>query len=487
MFKSKRGSVKQLTANILGRPLQDVKEKYSLGKELGKGQFGVTHLAQDKQTLEQVAIKSIAKRSIQSKEEVEDIRREVAIMHHLAGHPNIVVLKNAFEDKHHVHLVLELCAGGELFDRIAARGHYSERAAAQLMSTIVSVVAFCHSHNVIHRDLKPENFLMADKREDSQLKVTDFGLSVFYKPGETFKDTVGSAFYIAPEVLRGTYGQECDVWSCGVILYILLSGSPPFWGETEKQIFNSVLKANPDFESEPWPRISRAAKDLIKSMLTVERQKRISAADALKHPWLSGAEASDAPLGGEVLKRLKHFTNANKMKKLALKVIACNLSREEILGLKKMFKEMDKDGSGAITFNELKTGMRKLGNNMPEEQLRMIMEAADVDHSGTIDYTEFITATMQMNKVEKEEHIWAAFQHFDKDGSGTITIAELREALANEDMGLEPGELEEIIAEVDKDGNGLIDYEEFSAMMRGTGAPEGGHAPTRMQSRGHMY
>ncbi|CAI7880496.1 unnamed protein product [Closterium sp. NIES-54] len=203
------------------------------------------------------------------------------------------------------------------------------------------------------------------------------------------------------------------------------------------------------------------------------------------HPWLSHEKQSDKPLGEAVLKRIKNFSAANKMKKLALKVIACNLSREEILGLKKLFKGMDKDGSGSITFAELKTGMQKLGNPMSEEQLQQIMEAADMDHSGTIDYTEFITATMQMNKVEKEEHIWKAFQHFDRDGSGGtrrealgqamqmnkvekeehiwkafqnldydgsgfITVSELRDALANEDM-LEVGELEQIIEEVDTD------------------------------------
>ncbi|CAI7847724.1 unnamed protein product [Closterium sp. NIES-53] len=183
------------------------------------------------------------------------------------------------------------------------------------------------------------------------------------------------------------------------------------------------------------------------------------------HPWLSHEKQSDKPLGEAVLKRIKNFSAANKMKKLALKVIACNLSREEILGLKKLFKGMDKDGSGSITFAELKTGMQKLGNPMSEEQLQQIMEAADMDHSGTIDYTEFITATMQMNKVEKEEHIWKAFQHFDRDGSGFITVSELRDALANEDM-LEVGELEQIIEEVDTDKSGTIDYEEFAAMMR---------------------
>ncbi|CAI5517975.1 unnamed protein product [Closterium sp. Naga37s-1] len=453
MFLRKKSS---LTSNILGRPPADIRDKFLMGKELGKGQFGVTYLCTDKVTGEQLACKSLAKRRIGSKEEVEDIRKEIAIMHHLGGHPHIVQLRGAFEDKHNVHIVMELCAGGELFDRIAARGHYSERAASALFKTMMGVVDHCHQNNVIHRDLKPENFLLADRREDAPLKVADFGLSSFYKEGEVFTETVGSAFYVAPEVLKGKYDKACDVWSCGVILFILLSGTPPFWGDTEKQIFHQVLKATPDFAADPWPQVSDSAKDLVKRMLHPDPSVRISSADVLRHPWLSHEKQSDKPLGEAVLKRIKKFSAANKMKKLALKVIACNLSREEILGLKKLFKGMDKDGSGSITFAELKTGMQKLGNPMSEEQLQQIMEAADMDHSGTIDYTEFITATMQMNKVEKEEHIWKAFQHFDRDGSGFITVSELRDALANEDM-LEPGELEQIIEEVDTDKPGELE------------------------------
>ena len=168
---------------VLGRPMEDVRSIYSIGKELGRGQFGVTHLCTHKTTGEQLACKTIAKRKLVNKEDIEDVRREVQIMHHLTGQPNTVELKGAFEDKHSVHLVMELCAGGELFDRIIAKGHYTERAAASLLRTIVQIVHTCHSMGVIHRDLKPENFLLLNKEEDSPLKATDFGLSVFYKQG----------------------------------------------------------------------------------------------------------------------------------------------------------------------------------------------------------------------------------------------------------------------------------------------------------------
>lgn len=168
---------------VLGRPMEDIKSVYTMGKELGRGQFGVTHLCTLKATGEQFACKTIAKRKLVNKEDVDDVKREVQIMHHLTGQPNIVELKGAYEDKQSVHLVMELCAGGELFDRIIAKGHYTERAAASLLRTIVQIIHTCHSMGVIHRDLKPENFLLLNKNEDAPLKATDFGLSVFYKPG----------------------------------------------------------------------------------------------------------------------------------------------------------------------------------------------------------------------------------------------------------------------------------------------------------------
>jgi calcium-dependent protein kinase len=209
--------------------MEDVRSIYTIGKELGRGQFGVTSLCTHKATGERFACKTIAKRKLSTKEDVEDVRREVQIMYHLAGQPNIVELKGAYEDKQSVHLVMELCAGGELFDRIIAKGKYTERAAAALLRTIVEIVHTCHSLGVIHRDLKPENFLLLSKDENAPLKATDFGLSVFFKQGEVFKDIVGSAYYIAPEVLKRNYGPEADIWSIGVILYILLCGVPPFW------------------------------------------------------------------------------------------------------------------------------------------------------------------------------------------------------------------------------------------------------------------
>ncbi|XP_013598373.1 PREDICTED: calcium-dependent protein kinase 5-like [Brassica oleracea var. oleracea] len=450
---------------VLGHKTPNIRDLYTLSRKLGQGQFGTTYLCTELATGVDYACKSISKRKLISKEDVEDVRREIQIMHHLAGHGNIVTIKGAYEDSLYVHIVMELCAGGELFDRIIQRGHYSERKAAELTKIIVGVVEACHSLGVMHRDLKPENFLLVNKDDDFSLKAIDFGLSVFFKPGQIFTDVVGSPYYVAPEVLLKRYGPEADVWTAGVILYILLSGVPPFWAETQQGIFDAVLKGYIDFDSDPWPVISDSAKDLIRRMLSSKPAERLTAHEVLRHPWIcENGVAPDRPLDPAVLSRLKQFSAMNKLKKMALKVIAESLSEEEIAGLREMFQAMDTDNSGAITFDELKAGLRKYGSTLKDTEIHDLMEAADVDNSGTIDYSEFIAATIHLNKLEREEHLVAAFQYFDKDGSGYITIDELQQACVEHSMT--DVFLEDIIKEVDKNNDGQIDYGEFVEMMQ---------------------
>uniref|UniRef100_A0A166F429 non-specific serine/threonine protein kinase n=1 Tax=Daucus carota subsp. sativus TaxID=79200 RepID=A0A166F429_DAUCS len=272
---------------ILGKPFEDIRGKYTLGKELGRGQFGCVYQCTENSSGQLYACKSILKRKLVSKNDKEDIKREIQILQHLSGQPNIVEFKGVFEDRQSVHLVMELCAGGELFDRIIAQGHYSERAAATICRQIVNVVHVCHFMGVMHRDLKPENFLLSSKDKDAMLKATDFGLSVFIEEGKVYRNIVGSAYYVAPEVLRRSYGKEIDIWSAGVILYILLSGVPPFWAENEKGIFDAILEGVIDFESEPWPSVSNSAKDLVRKMLTQDPRRRITSAQVLGISFLT--------------------------------------------------------------------------------------------------------------------------------------------------------------------------------------------------------
>ncbi|XP_051137735.1 calcium-dependent protein kinase 1-like isoform X2 [Andrographis paniculata] len=445
------------TGRVLGNPISDINSVYIFSRELGHGQFGVTRLVIHRATMETFACKSIATRKLVKPSDLAAVRREVQIMHHLTGHRNIVELKEVFEDRLHVHLVMELCAGGELFDRIIAKGHYSEREAAALCRQIVTVVHACHSMGVMHRDLKPENFLFLESDDDSPLKATDFGLSVFTKPGDIFKDLVGSAYYVAPEVLRRSYGTEADIWSAGVILYVLLTN--------DRCIFDAILRGHLDFSFDVWQSVSTSAKDLVMKMLEADPKKRATAVEVLSHPWIrEDSDVSDEPLDIAVLSRLKQFHATNKLKKVALKVVAENLSGEEIAGLMELFKSMDMDNSGTITLEELKNGLSNLGSKVSESEVRKLMEAADVDGNGMIDYIEFVTSTMHMNRMERENRLYKAFEYFDKDKSGYITVEELEHAL--KEYHISARAITDILVEVDTDRDGKINYDEFVVMMR---------------------
>mmetsp|Transcript_3676 Transcript_3676/g.10578 ORF Transcript_3676/g.10578 Transcript_3676/m.10578 type:complete len:478 (+) Transcript_3676:258-1691(+) len=455
---------------VLPEVTGNITDTYAIRKVLGKGQFGTTRLATHISSGKDFACKTINKKKLTSKDDIEDVRREISIMKHL-DHTNIVKLNEVFEDRDHVHIVMELCSGGELFDRIVERGFYSEKDAATAVRMMVKVIQHCHSRGVMHRDLKPENFLLGSSDPDAIIKATDFGLSVYFKDGEYFRDIVGSAYYVAPEVLRKRYGHEADVWSIGVILYILLSGVPPFWGDTEQQIFDSVLKGKLDFESKPWPKVSIEAKKLVSRILTMDPAKRITVPEILADEWIrENGSASDAPLDDVVISKIKTFANMNKLKREAFRFIASCLSPDQVLELKNSFEKIDADKNGTISFDELRAALKSTfaGQGL-EEEIKSLMQAADVDGDGMIDYAEFLAATVQLSTLETDENLQKAFQHFDTDNSGSITLDELRNGLKSVKMGgtiMDKESLEQLISEIDKDGDGKIDYFEFASMMR---------------------
>ena len=320
----------------------------------------------------------------------------------------------------------------------------------------------CHSNGVIRRDLKPENFLFANKSEDSPLKVIDFGLSVFFNPGDRFTEVVGSAYYMAPEVLKRSYGQEVDVWSAGVILYILLCGVPPFWGDNDEKIAQAILRGGIDFGREPWPRVSATAKDLIRRMLDPDPGTRLTAPQVLEHPWLKNADtAPNVSLGEAVRARLQQFSAMNKLKKKALGVVARNMPVEELDKYVQMFHLMDKDKNGNLTLEELMEGLHINGQPVPEAEIRMLLEAADTDGNGTLDCDEFVTVSLHLKKMTNDEYLAAAFRYFDKDGSGFIELDELRQELGPNEQAIL-----EIIRDVDTDQDGRISYQEFELMMK---------------------
>ncbi|KAI3833720.1 hypothetical protein MKX03_004055 [Papaver bracteatum] len=467
-FNNKENETSKKTIRVLNEISKvKIEEKYLIDKELGRGEFGVTYLCIGKESKELLAVKSISKRKLRSNVDVEDVRREVQIMKHLPMNSNIVSLKETYEDENGVHLVMELCEGGELFDRIVARGHYNERAAASVVKTIVEVVQICHNYGVIHRDLKPENFLFANKKENSPLKAIDFGLSIFFKPGEKFSEIVGSPYYMAPEVLKRNYGPEIDIWSAGVILYILLCGVPPFWAESEQGVAQAIIRGVIDFKRDPWPNVSESAKDLVSKMLQADPKLRLTAKQVLEHSWLQHAKkAPNVSLGDVVKSRLKQFSVMNRFKRKALRVIAEHLSVEEVEDIKVMFQKIDTDNDGIVSVEELKVGLQKFGSQLAESEVQMLIEAVDTNGKGTMDYGEFVAVSLHLQRMANDEHLRRAFSYFDKDSNGYIELQELEDALLEDGTEDCVDVANDIFQEVDTDKDGKISYDEFAAMMK---------------------
>ncbi|CAN6300282.1 unnamed protein product [Urochloa humidicola] len=453
--------------SVLGQKTPDVTEHYTLGRKLGEGKYGTTYLCTEINTGCQYACKSILKKMFVNMQDVEDVRREIQIMHYLSGQKNIVTIKDAYEDGEAVHIVMELCEGGE-------QGNYSEQKAAQMMRIIVGIIENCHSLGVMHRDLKPENFLLQDKDDDLSIKVIDFGLSVFFKPGDVFTEVVGSPYYIAPEVLHKHYGPEADIWTAGVILYVLLSGVPPFWADTQRGVYDKVRDGHFDLDSEKWHRISDSAKDLIRKMLCPCPSERLKAHEVLNHPWICDNGVATDQTVDPTVSCLNKLSATQKLKKLALQVIAEQLSEKEITSLRAMFKAMDTESRGVITLGELKEGLRRCCSVCKRTGINGLVEVADSDTTTSVNWEEFIAATITVSKIEDKELLVPAFTYFDKDGSGNITVDKLERPHVERDM--DDSFLEEITLEVDLKNDDHTNYSEFVALMQSNSSALGWQA-----------
>lgn len=415
---------------------------YDLGEEVGRGHFGYTCLAKGKKgTLkgQDVAVKVIPKSKMTTAIAIEDVRREVKILRALTGHKNLVQFHDSYEDEDNVYVVMELCKGGELLDRILSRGgKYSEEDAKVVMVQILSVVAYCHLQGVVHRDLKPENFLFTSKDDNSQLKAIDFGLSDYVKPDERLNDIVGSAYYVAPEVLHRSYGTEADMWSIGVIAYILLCGSRPFWARTESGIFRAVLKADPSFDEAPWPSLSTDAVDFVKRLLNKDYRKRLTAAQALSHPWLANYHEVKIPLDMIIYKVVKAYICSSSLRKAALGALAKTLTISQLAYLREQFTLMGPNKSGFISLQNFKAAVMKNSTDAIKDS-RVLDYAHMVSclQYRKLDFEEFCAAAISVHQLEGmdcwEQHARRAYELFEKDGNRPIMIEELAS-----ELGLSP-------------------------------------------------
>ncbi|KAK9173398.1 hypothetical protein cmbei_300920 [Cryptosporidium meleagridis] len=459
-------------------------ERYNIVCMLGKGSFGEVLKCKDRITQQEYAVKVINKASAKNKD-TSTILREVELLKKL-DHPNIMKLFEILEDSSSFYIVGELYTGGELFDEIIKRKRFSEHDAARIIKQVFSGITYMHKHNIVHRDLKPENILLESKEKDCDIKIIDFGLSTYFQQNTKMKDRIGTAYYIAPEVLRGTYDEKCDVWSAGVILYILLSGTPPFYGKNEYDILKRVETGKYAFDLPQWRTISDDAKDLIRKMLTFHPSLRITATQCLEHPWIQKYSSvtptiSDLPSLESAMTNIRQFQAEKKLAQAALLYMASKLTTlDETKQLTEIFRKLDTNNDGMLDRDELVRGyhefMRLKGvdsnsliqneGSTIEEQIDSLMPLLDMDGSGSIEYSEFIASAIDRTILLSRERMERAFKMFDKDGSGKISTKELFKLFSQADSSIQMEELESIIEQVDNNKDGEVDFNEFVEMLQ---------------------
>jgi len=454
-----------------------VEEQFTLEGKVGEGGFGAVRKARCKDTGAWRAVKSIARSAVP---DMELLREEINIMR-LVDHPHIVRLSETFEDSCWVYLVMELCEGGELFQQISQAQVFSEPVTAAYTRQMLLAVNYLHQNRIMHRDLKPENFLFGAKldqvsMEKATLKLIDFGFSKRLSFNEHCETLCGTLLYIAPEVLEERYAFKADVWSLGVMLYLMLSGRLP-WGNLRNDdlLMKAVKEGNILTDGGAWRSISDDAKNLVHHLLTKDPEVRPQAVQALEHKWLAEApkqRVRTSLTAGDV-GQLKAFGQMNNLKKAATDVLVTQLPESEIQELKALFMDMDTNKDGTVSLAELKKALGMSGVQLPDN-IAELMTECDLDGSGVLDYTEFLGAVMDRKQYHQKDILWAAFKRFDCDNSGFIDRKELHKVLneeVRESMGLggKISNVDKILAEVDKDNNGQIDFEEFFEMMVSVG------------------
>ena len=457
-------------SNFVTQHAGKLRDHYRIGKMLGSGAFGEVRVCVHRESGAQRAVK-VLRKSHMDEDEKKMLFNEINNLKDL-DHPNILKMYEFFEDEKRYYIVTDICKGGELFDEIVARGKFSEKDASLLMKQVLSCINYCHTNHIVHRDLKPENILLEQNKEFDQIKIIDFGTSLVFDEQKKLDEKLGTPYYIAPEVLAKNYGAKCDIWSCGVITYITLSGIPPFNGASDQEIMKKVKSGKFSFADPVWATISDQAKDFITQLLTLDQNKRPSAEQALQHPWIVEAnklqnESVSTDVAMNALSNLQSFNANSKLKQATYAFIASQLlNKQEKEQIDKVFRAMDINGDGKLSKDEIQQGFAQyFGRSLNDKEVDEMFEKVDADGSGAIDYSEFVVATMNEKNLLSNNKLQTAFKMFDKDGGGSISTDEIKQVLAF-GQNLDEKVIAEVIKQVDANGDGEISFEEFAEMMK---------------------
>ena len=458
-----------LISQIQSNPFKDYEKK----KTLGEGAYGQAILVTHKITGATRAMKVIKKIDTLVENNDQEVLNELNVLKKM-DHPNIIKIFEFYMDKKNYYLITEYCSGGELFD-VVKETNFSEIQIAYIMFQIFSAINYCHKMKIIHRDLKPENIFVA-KNENNfiRIKIGDFGASQIFKKGEIQKELIGSAYYIAPEVILQKYNFKCDLWSCGIIFYILLTHKLPFYGEDDSDIINNIMSK--DYNKFLLLKFSENTRDLISKLLEREVNKRITAEQALEHKYFEEFkvkdllnEIKDKKLIEKFVENLKKYKRKSILQETILAYLIHNFPElEDIKEACKLFDKIDVKGNGKISLDDLYIGLSILiESDKIKDDIVEIFANLDTDKDNYLQYEEFVRGAIDKNSLLDEKVLKFAFNYFDKEKNGVITIKEItsifKEHIQTKDI---TETLKKIIDEVDEDGNGKITYEKFCKIMK---------------------
>ena len=441
----------------------DVRKNYEFISMLGNGSYGKVRLYRDRNYKDLLfAIKTLKKDGIPLYQ-FNLLKSEVNILSNL-DHPNIVKYFGVFEDDWYVHIVMEYLKGYDLYKIITLKKYtgFDEKDMCEIIQQLLKALSFIHSQNIIHRDIKPENILFANKRDYSTLKLIDFGLATYQK-----KDTksVGTPFYMSPEMIDGNSVPQSDIWSVGIIVYLMLTGKYAFKAEQGENLYEKIKNTEIDMKPLIESECSEEAKDFIQKCLKKKYTERMTTTQCLEHAWINKfcIKKDSNLLNGDTVDTLLDFANKNALQKEIYYFLAKISSENDIIKIKQFFNQLDVDNSGTITVDEVEKAFKQIDVGITEEELKQIWEGLDFHKDGQVNYSEFLAAMVSSYNFQKEEKLWSVFNLF-KEGNKNknyITYDSLYNAAKALNLNINETEIKKCFEKYNEE----IDFETFKKLI----------------------